>query len=61
MLHYEAIDPSALEILKNLIHIPEFSELRLVGGTSLALPVDDLHFFVLLQLNMFKHMNITYS
>ena len=37
MLHYEAIDPSTLEVLKRLLQIPVFSGLRLVGGTSLAL------------------------
>ncbi len=37
MLHYEAIDPPTLEVLKCLLQIPVFSGLRLVGGTSLAL------------------------
>ena len=37
MLHYEAIDPPTLEVLRRLLQIPEFSRLRLVGGTSLAL------------------------
>ncbi len=37
MLHYEATDPSTLEVLKRLFQIPVFSGLRLVGGTSLAL------------------------
>ena len=37
MLHYEAIDPSTLEVLKRLLQIPVFNGLRLVGGTSLAL------------------------
>lgn len=37
MLHYETIEPTTLELLKKLQHIKEFSKLRLVGGTSLAL------------------------
>lgn len=37
MLHYETINTQTLELLKQLQSIPEFSELRLVGGTSLAL------------------------
>jgi len=37
MLYYQAIDPATLEVLKHLLQIPEFSSLRLVGGTSLAL------------------------
>lgn len=37
MLHYETIDPPALGLLKQLQQIPAFSELRLAGGTSLAL------------------------
>ena len=39
MLHYEAIDSTTLEILKRLLKIPAFTDLRLVGGTSLALQV----------------------
>ena len=39
MLHYEAVDSSTLEVLKALLEIPVFSELRLVGGTSLALQI----------------------
>lgn len=37
MLHYETIDPKTLELLKKLQKVPAFSELRLAGGTSLAL------------------------
>lgn len=39
MLHYKTIDPATLELLKNLQAIPEFEQLRLVGGTSLALQI----------------------
>ncbi len=37
MLHYQTIDSPTLELLKSLQQIPGFSNLRLVGGTALAL------------------------
>ncbi len=37
MLHLSAIDTSTLELLKSIMHCDEFTNLRLVGGTSLAL------------------------
>jgi len=37
MLHYETIEPEALELLKGLLSFELFRNLRLVGGTSLAL------------------------
>lgn len=54
MLHYEAVDSSTLEVLKALLEIPVFSELRLVGGTSLALQIGhrksiDIDLFGLLE------------
>lgn len=39
MLHYKTINPATLELLKNLLAIPEFESLRLAGGTSLALQI----------------------
>ena len=39
MLHLSTIDPSTLGLLKSLMSIEEFSSLRLVGGTSLALQI----------------------
>lgn len=39
MLHYETIEPETLGLLKNLQKINAFSDLRLVGGTSLALQI----------------------
>ncbi len=39
MLFYETIDSKTLELLKKLQEIPEFSNLYLVGGTSLALQI----------------------
>lgn len=37
MLYYQAIDTPTLALLKKLLSIPEFSTLRLAGGTALAL------------------------
>ena len=37
MLHYQTVDPPTLEILKCLLQMQVFNDLRLVGGTSLAL------------------------
>ena len=37
MLHYQTIDLPTLELLKSLQQIPNFSNLRLAGGTALAL------------------------
>jgi len=39
MLQYQTIEPRVLELLKKLLQIDEFRELRLVGGTSLALQI----------------------
>ena len=39
MLHFETIEPGTLDILTRLLSSPEFSELRLAGGTALALQV----------------------
>jgi len=37
MLHFETVSPTALELLRSLQKIGIFKDLRLVGGTSLAL------------------------
>ncbi len=37
MLHYQTIDTPTLELLKELMQIPALENLRLVGGTGLAL------------------------
>ena len=62
MLHYEAIDSTTLEILKRLLKIPAFTDLRLVGGTSLALQVGhrksiDIDLFGLLKADEFAISN----
>ncbi len=50
MLFYKTITPETLELLKKLQKIDVFSDLRLVGGTSLALQIghrksDDIDLF----------------
>lgn len=50
MLSYQTIDSHTLELLRQLSVVPEFSAMRLVGGTSLALQYGhrssvDLDFF----------------
>ena len=37
MLHTETVEPSTLDLLKRLLRLPELSNIRLVGGTALAL------------------------
>jgi len=39
MLHYKTIDNKTLDLLRQLLSVPEFSKLRLVDGTSLALQI----------------------
>ncbi len=36
MLYYKTIDSPTLELLMYILKIPEFKNLRLVGGTALA-------------------------
>lgn len=50
MLSYRTVEPHTLELLKRLSSMPIFSEMRLVGGTALALQYGhrksvDLDFF----------------
>ncbi len=54
MLHYESIDTQTLELLKRLLEIDIFRDLRLVGGTALALQMGhrksiDLELFGILK------------
>jgi len=37
MLHISTIEPETLDVLKQLLAIPEFADFSLVGGTALAL------------------------
>ncbi|MEI6055184.1 MAG: nucleotidyl transferase AbiEii/AbiGii toxin family protein [Lentisphaerota bacterium] len=39
MLYYKTISEQTLELLKKLQKVPDFSSLRLVGGTALALQI----------------------
>ena len=50
MLQYQTIEPGTLQLLKSLQSMPMFQDLRLVGGTALALQLGhrksiDLDFF----------------
>ncbi|WP_423128015.1 nucleotidyl transferase AbiEii/AbiGii toxin family protein [Gaoshiqia sp. Z1-71] len=63
MLHLETIDPPTLELLSRLMHIREFSELNLVGGTSLALQIGhrrsiDLDLFGYLDLDDYQFTTV---
>jgi len=58
MLHYKTIDTKTLELLKKLQNIPMFTDLRLVGGTGLALQIGhrksiDLDLFGKLDADLF--------
>lgn len=55
MLYYKTIEPETLDILKKIRQIKELSDLRLVGGTALALQIGhrksiDLDFFGIIEL-----------
>ena len=59
MLHYKTVEPKTLELLKKLMQINEFKELRLVGGTSLALQIGhrqsiDIDLFGALNIDEFE-------
>jgi len=54
MLHYKTIEPRTLGILKKIQQNTEFSQLKLVGGTALALQIGhrksiDLYFFGIIE------------
>ena len=59
MLHYKTINPKTLELLNEIQAVDIFKELRLVGGTSLALQIGhresiDLDFFGALHIDKFE-------
>ncbi|OFX40883.1 MAG: hypothetical protein A2X08_17065 [Bacteroidetes bacterium GWA2_32_17] len=59
MLQYHTIETKTLELLKKLMQIDEFKELRLVGGTSLALQIGhrqsiDIDLFGALNIDEFE-------
>jgi predicted nucleotidyltransferase component of viral defense system len=59
MLQYQTTEPGTLELLRKLMQISEFKELRLVGGTSLALQIghrssNDLDMFGNLAVDEFE-------
>ena len=56
MLHYKTVDDFTLELLKKLQSLRIFNEMRLVGGTSLALQIGhrksiDIDLFGLLNID----------
>jgi len=55
MLYYKTVEPKTLELLKQLMTIPEFNELNLVGGTSLALQIGHR---TSIDLNLFGKIDI---
>jgi len=57
MLHYNCINTKTLELLKAIQRVDIFKNLRLVGGTALALQIGhrisvDLDFFGLLKASL---------
>lgn len=66
MLHYKAINSKTLELLKSIQKTNIFGELRLVGGTSLALQIGhrlsvDINLFGLLnayRINILKELQL---
>ena len=54
MLHYNTIEKPTLELLKKLQQTPIFSDLRLVGGTSLALQIGHR---ISVDLDLFGNLN----
>lgn len=64
MLSYCTVEPNTLELLKALMQEPDFSKMRLVGGTALALQYGhrksiDLDFFG--DLNVNRKIHLQYS
>mgnify|MGYP006361572541 FL=1 len=53
MLHYETIHPDTLELLIKIQSLEMFRDLRLVGGTALAL---QLGHRVSIDLNLFVYI-----
>lgn len=59
MLRYQTIESGTLELLRKLMQTDEFKELRLVGGTSLALQIGhrssiDIDLFGILDTDQFE-------
>lgn len=57
MLYYQTIDSKTLELLKRIQKINLFSELRLVGGTSLALQIGHR---ISIDIDLFGKLNATH-
>ena len=62
MLHYETVEAQTLELLKSLLNAETFKELRLVGGTALAMQIGhrksiDLDLFGIMGADEFEIKN----
>lgn len=55
MLHFNTIGPQTLELLKKLQSVTEFNNLRLVGGTALALQIGHR---ISIDIDLFGQLNI---
>jgi hypothetical protein len=58
MLHYEAVPPGAVEVLKLIMPLPSLSSYYLVGGTSLALRFGHR---LSVDLDMFTQFDVDYT
>ena len=58
MLHYETVDTGTLELLKKLQSLSIFNEMRLVGGTSLALQIGHRKLIVI---DLFGNLQVEYE
>lgn len=58
MLHYETVDSCTLELLKKLQSLSIFNEMRLVGGTSLALQIGHRKS---IDIDLFGNLSIDYE
>jgi len=58
MLYYQTIDSTTLELLKRLQASPLFSNMRLVGGTSLALQIGHRKS---IDIDLFGQLNVDYE
>lgn len=56
MLQKQSVSPQLFELLENLMKLPEFSNLNLVGGTSLALQIGHR---VSVDIDMFGEINLS--
>lgn len=61
MLSYCTVEPNTLELLKALMQEPDFSKMRLVGGTALALQYGHRKSTSLETWNVNRKIHLQYS